>query len=234
MGANDVTDICCVGRDDIGHGEVQVTQTLFIHASPLGREARGFQVAARAIENLRDRHASLRITERALGQSGLPPISAAYADAVRRQLPASSAEFKQAEELIEEVEASDYLVLSTPIHNYAAPAALKLWIDYVLRLGRTFGVRDGRKVGLLRDRPSLCVVASGSRVMGEGALQPDYLTPYLKDVLATLGLKQLSFIHLQGLIRPDNAEEELRAGLRAIDEHPVFGRRVSAARDMQH
>jgi FMN-dependent NADH-azoreductase len=40
--------------------------------------------------------------------------------------------------LIDEIEASDIIVLGVPMYNYGMPAALKGWIDHIARIGRTF------------------------------------------------------------------------------------------------
>jgi len=53
------------------------------------------------------------------------------------------------ETLIAEVEAGDAIVISTPMHNFTLPSALKSWIDHIVRSGRTFRSSAGGKVGLL-------------------------------------------------------------------------------------
>jgi len=58
---------------------------------------------------------------------------------------------------------------------------------------RTFTIGAGGKVGLLEDRPVFVGIASGGRFSGEQARRPDFLTPYLMTILATVGLSDLSF-----------------------------------------
>ena len=41
----------------------------------------------------------------------------------------------RSEELIQELESSDFVVIATPMHNFTVPAALKMWIDHVVRSG---------------------------------------------------------------------------------------------------
>ena len=116
------------------------------------------------------------------------------------------------EALIQELERSDVLLIATPMHNFMLPAALKLWIDYVLRIHRTFSAGPQGKVGLLRDRPVYVLVGSGGIHQGEAARQPDFLTPYLRHVLNTLGLFDLHFTYLQGLV---GGEEAVRSAIDA-------------------
>ena len=98
----------------------------------------------------------------------------------------------RSEELIAELESSDFVVIGTPMHNFTVPSALKAWIDHVVRVRRTFNVTKEGKVGRLRDRPVFVAVSSGGRFSGERARQPDFLTPYLKAVLGTIGLHDLT------------------------------------------
>ena len=113
----------------------------------------------------------------------------------------------RSEGLIAELEASDIVVVSTPMHNFAAPSALKAWIDYVVRPGRTFGVTPAGKVGLLIGRPILAIVACGGRFDAGGPGQPqvDCLGPYLCYVFGIVGLANFELLRLEQLRRGSEA-----------------------------
>ena len=51
--------------------------------------------------------------------------------------------------LVEELLSADELVLVAPIYNFGVPAALKAWIDQVVRAGRTFRFTATGPVGLV-------------------------------------------------------------------------------------
>ena len=51
---------------------------------------------------------------------------------------------------------------------------------------------------MLGDRPVFIGVASGTPFKGAGATQPDFLTPYLSEVLGSIGLKSLQFLWVEG------------------------------------
>ncbi len=104
----------------------------------------------------------------------------------------------RSEELIQELESADFVVIATPMHNFTVPAALKAWIDHVVRVRRTFDVTAQGKLGALRDRPVFVAVSSGGRFSGDRAHQPDFLTPYLKAILGTIGLHDLTFFSVEG------------------------------------
>ncbi|WP_118135913.1 FMN-dependent NADH-azoreductase [Oceanicella sp. SM1341] len=196
---------------------------LLLNASPLGADARGHALALRAVDNLRAAHPGLRLLARDLSRGGFGAVDAAYAHAIIGGAGPEAPAFRRSEALIAELEQTDALVISTPMHNYTVPAALKLWIDLVLRAGRSFGFRDGRKVGLLADRPVLVVLASGG-LIGSGARQPDHLTGYLTDVLATIGIGAPQFLCLEGLARAETAQGVLAGARARLDALPVFGR----------
>jgi FMN-dependent NADH-azoreductase len=101
------------------------------------------------------------------------------------------------------------------MHNFTVPAALKLWIDYTLRIHRTFASTPEGKVGLMRDRPSMVIVGSGGVHSGERARQPDFLTPYLRYALGSIGIQSVQFLLLQGLVMGEATVAEALDAARA-------------------
>jgi len=74
----------------------------------------------------------------------------------------------------------------------------------------------------LKDRPTFVLVSSGGFHVGERARQADFLTPYLKYALASIGIEDVHFIPLQGLVFGEEAVT------RAVDEakHAFDARRA--------
>ncbi len=169
---------------------------LLLECSPYQQLAHGSQLARRLIAT---RWPDAELVERNLVGEPLPPLAADYAAALTGNAPLDDAAFACSEALIAELEASDCLIIVTPMHNFTVPAALKLWIDYVLRIHRSFAATPQGKVGLLQGRPTLVLVSAGGFYQGQRARQPDFLTAYLRHVLSTLGITEVAFVHLQGL-----------------------------------
>jgi FMN-dependent NADH-azoreductase len=108
------------------------------------------------------------------------------------------------------------LLIDTPMNNFTVPAALKTWIDLVVRPRRTFGYApDGRKQGMLADRPVFLLVACGGTFGAGPAAQTDFLTPYLRYVLGCVGLADLRPLLLERMTR--GAEEVARAEAMAAE-----------------
>jgi FMN-dependent NADH-azoreductase len=165
------------------------------------------------------------VVNRVIGGGAISHIDASYAAALgaTQQSPAEispEGSMSQSEELIQELEGSDFVVIGTPVHNFTVPSALKAWIDHIVRIRRTFNTTKNGYVGLLRDRPIFVAVSSGGRYSGERARQPDFLTPYLRTILGIIGLHDLTFFSVEGSsLGPDIVAVEGTKADRALQEH---------------
>lgn len=132
--------------------------------------------------------------------SGIPLLTEAatnqLASPVEERTPDAAPTLAMSDELIEEFEAADAVVISVPIYNFAAPAALKAWADLFARAGRTFTYTENGPVGLLADRPVYIVAGAGGVPIGSPM---DYSTPWLEQFLAFLGVTSVQAIKVEGL-----------------------------------
>lgn len=196
---------------------------LSITASPYGAASRGATLAAQAVAHLRAADPLLSHVTRDLSVFSNAEVPPSYSDALLARQPHDHPAFDLSETLIREVEDAAFITIATPIHNYTVPACLKLWIDLVLRHGRSFTSLHGEKTGVLGNRPVLVIVTAGGFVTGQRVTQPDHLTGYLTNVLSTIGITDLRFIYLEGLIDPAQAAEAMARGAQAMLQDPVFG-----------
>ncbi|BDC45206.1 FMN-dependent NADH-azoreductase [Paraburkholderia terrae] len=171
---------------------------LLLECSPHGERSLGGQVAREAIEQFRFGRPEVRLATRNVTTDGLRALSAAYAQGLFESWTHTSDAFPDSEQLIAELEQSAYVLISTPMHNFAVPSALKVWVDHVVRDGRTFKRGNGGKIGLLKDRPALVLVRSSTPCFGEKTSQPDFLTPYLRHVFSVMGIHSTEFVYLAG------------------------------------
>ena len=204
---------------------------LHLSTSPRGPTAESYRLSRRIVDLLVARQPDAVLVDRSIGEGGIAHVDGNYAtsqhDAAAE--PGQEGAVARSEALIRELEDSDVLVIGTPMHNLAVPSALKAWIDHVVRAGRTFNVTSAGKVGLLSDRPVFIAVSSGGVFSGERARQPDFLTPYLKVVLSTIGLKDLNFFSIEGTgYGPEALKEARAAAERALVDH--FSARDSGER----
>lgn len=194
-----------------------MTRILLLNCGPHSDASHGYRLATEAIAALGIDN--VQITERDLVTSPIPPIGRDYAIAVTSDMAHDAKEFDWSERLIVELEQNDMLFIVTPMHNFTVPAALKLWIDHVIRLNRSFHATSQGKVGLMKDRPTFILVSSGGFHVGERAKQTDFLTPYLRYALASIGIKNVHFSPLQGLVfGPETVAQAVQEARRQLFE----------------
>lgn len=183
---------------------------LRVICSPRGSSSESYRLSQTIINNLIISHrgSDFIIAERGVGS--LAHVDADYAAAVSKRRDPSSAvvasgALLQSERLIRELESADYVVIATPMHNMTIPSALKAWLDHVIQADRTFRITPEGKIALLRDRPVFVAVASGGTFSTDNASQPDFLRPYLKAALATIGLLNVKFFSVEGTAQKPEA-----------------------------
>jgi FMN-dependent NADH-azoreductase len=189
---------------------------LRVICSPRGTDSESYRLSQTLINHLIDSHrgTDFIITER--GVTGLAHIDADYAQAVSNprdpsHAPAAKGALLRSEQLIRELESADCVVIATPMHNLMVPSALKAWLDHVIQAERTFRITPEGYVGTLRDRPVFVAIASGSTFTGANARQPDFLRPWLKTVLANIGLRDVKFFSVEGTGQKPQALSASRA-----------------------
>jgi FMN-dependent NADH-azoreductase len=202
-------------------GSGQMMKILHVSCSPRGQASESYRLAEKIIGFLLKSEPTAIVVNRVIGGGAISHIDANYtlAQQSSADLPQEGS-ISQSEELIQELESSDFVVIGTPMHNFTVPSALKAWIDHVVRVRRTFNATREGKVALLRDRPVFVAVSSGGRYSGERARQPDFLTPYLKAILGVIGLRDLTFFSVEGTaFGPDAVAEAWGKTERTLQEH---------------
>jgi FMN-dependent NADH-azoreductase len=205
-----------------------MTNILHVSCSPRGKNSESYRLSEKILGFLLEREPAAIVIDRAIGGGSVPPVDEDYAISQQSDEDVSEAgSAALSDELIRELEISDFVVISTPVHNFTVPSTLKAWIDHIARVRRTFDVTSHGKVGKLRDRPIFIAVSSGGRYSGEHARQPDFLTPYLKAVLGMIGLRDLTFFSVQGTafgrdpVAAARNETEQALRLYFASKHPV-------------
>lgn len=179
-------------------------RVLAVEASPRA-ESVSRTAAAALLARLAERHPGAEIIRRDLARTPPPHVDAGFARGMRlrpeQRASAPVDPMALSEALIAELEACDLLVIASPMHNYTVPSTLKSWIDHVVRARRSFGFdAEGHKYGLLADRPTYLLTASGDP-RGAPGDQPDFLTPYMLAILRTIGITSVRVLSLQATAR---------------------------------
>jgi len=183
---------------------------LHITTSPRGGDSVSYRLSQRVIDHLLVRHPAALIIARDLAAEPPPHVDGQYASALGRSSGGAPqarglSSLAWSDLLIEELKQADCVVIGTPMHNFTVPSVLKAWIDHVVRIGVTFNATPEGKIGTLADRPVYIAVSSGGYRTGERARQPDFLEPYLRAILATIGLKNLNFVTAEATVAGPDA-----------------------------
>jgi len=204
---------------------------LHLTVSPRGAASLSRTISAHAVAALRACSPGRRVIVRDLAQAPVPHVDAGFAAAIaapgREGEPAHATALARSEALIGELEQAGAVVIGTPVHNYGLPSVLKAWFDHVVRIHRGFRSTPEGKIGLLADRPVLVVAGSGGWFSREPARQPDFFAPHVMALFATIGIRDVTLLRLEGLARGE-------AALAAAVAHGTAGLEAWVAAQARH
>ena len=168
-------------------------------ADAAGEQASFSRTLADAVQqSLTAHHGARVVTLRDLATDPLPAIADATikgfytpTEAMDDRLRAATA---LSDSLIAELATADILLISTPMYNFAVPAALKAWIDQIMRINRTFAYDNGAFSGLLKGKRAYVAYSYGAGGYGDGGrLQRfDFMRPYLTMILNFIGIDDVT------------------------------------------
>ena len=131
-------------------------------------------------------------------------IQSAFTSA-ENQEPWMTKVLAESDQLIDELIVADILVIGAPLYNFGMPAALKAWVDLVVRMGRTVDydptTPEAPFTPLLADRPRHAIILSSRGGAGFGPGQAlahmNHLEPGLTTVLEFIGITNVHQIAVE-------------------------------------
>ena len=148
-------------------------------------------------------HPSGKVVDRDLAANPPKPLDQAWIYAAFTPEEARQPEQKDliaySDQCISELELADEYVIGVAMHNFSIPSVLKLWIDQVVRRGRTFSYgADGPK-GLLSGKKATVLVATGGVYdAGTPYAALNFIDPYLRTILGFIGITDVKFVTAGG------------------------------------
>ena len=170
----------------------------------------------RVIERLRRDEPDLQVQVRHLAEPGLrfvdeAWINANFTDPADRDDDQKAA-LARSDALVEELRQADTIVIGAPIYNYTIPAALKAWIDMVVRARETFRYTEEGPEGFLKGKRAIIVFTSGGTDLGG---ENDFASDYLRYILGFIGITDIDFVDAGGLAF--GADERVAAASETIE-----------------
>src|SRR4030095_13686359 len=122
------------------------------------------------------------------------------------------------DELIEELRAADVIVIGDPMHHFSISTRLKALLDQVVRAGKTVLFTGSGPKGLLSGKKTYVVTSrGGAYAPGTPDAAFDFQEPYLRHILAFIGLTDVTFIRAENQSRPDLAAPAKAAAVQKIE-----------------
>jgi len=192
---------------------------LHLDASPRGARSHSRQLGEEFLATYRAAHPGARVIVRDIGRAPPPFVTEAWVEGAfspaAQHSPAAREAVAVSNAYVDELLTADQLVITTPVYNLSLPAALKAWIDQVVRFGRTFTKNATGFAGLATGKRALVIVASGGDFRpGTPGGAYNFLEPYLRAVLGFIGLTEVSFLYAHSLGGEDTAREQVLAETR--------------------
>lgn len=178
---------------------------LHINVSPRGSYSISRQLGQAAVQAWKERNPGGRVIGRDLAKTSLTFVNLDWIAGAYSPPEHHNENHKKAlalsDELISELIEADEIILATPMYNFSVPAALKAWVDHVVRAGKTFRyTAAGRPEGLLagKNKKLLAIVASGGSYVQGPAAALDYQVPYLRFIFDFMGITDVEFVRAGG------------------------------------
>jgi FMN-dependent NADH-azoreductase len=178
--------------------------TLFhIDSSPLYGRSVSRQLSGAFVDRWKSLHPGATVIARDLNATSISPVSGEWVGAVYTSEEARTPQQKQlltlSDTLLAELERADEYVVGVPMHNFGVPSVLKLWIDQISRVGKTFSYDNGTPKGLLIGKKATFIIATGGIYDPQTQMASfNFVEPYLRSVFGFLGVTDATFLTAGG------------------------------------
>jgi len=169
---------------------------LAINVSPRGVGSTSRKLTDLFVDAWRTAHRDGRVIDRDLTATPLPFVDLAWIMGAytpsEQHSPETAAAIKVSDDLVAELKSADHIVIGTPMYNFSIPAALKAYIDQVVRVGVTVSADNG---GLLTGKKATIILATGGDFSPGSPVEGyNQASGYLRQVLAWMGITDVEII----------------------------------------
>jgi FMN-dependent NADH-azoreductase len=200
---------------------------LHIDSSPLYGRSVSRRLTGAFVTEWKSSHRGGTVVYRDLNATQIPPVTAEWVGAAytpeATRTPQQKALLSLSDSLLAELEQADEYVFGVPMHNFGVPSVLKLWIDQVARVGRTFSYADGTPKGLIIGKKATFIIATGGIYDAQTKMASfNFVEPYLRSVFGFLGVTDAAFLTAGGtgvLNQGHDRDAFLEPHLQAVQTH---------------
>jgi FMN-dependent NADH-azoreductase len=200
---------------------------LHIDSSPLYGRSVSRQLTGAFVTQWQSSNPEGTVVYRDLSATQIPPVDAEWVGAVYTPEGARTPQQKElltlSDSLLAELEQADEYVFGVPMHNFGIPSVLKLWIDQIARVGKTFSYADGAPKGLIIGKKATFIIATGGIYDAQTKMASfNFVEPYLRSVFGFLGVTDITFLTAGGtsvLNQGNDRDAFLAPHLQAVQMH---------------
>src|SRR5579863_2750318 len=194
-------------------------QLLHIDSSVLGPNSASRALSADIVAKQVALHPGLKVVYRDLAADAALHLSSAHLAAWQGGAIEDAllgADLAKGGGYLDELFASDIVVIGAPMYNFSIPSRLKAWIDRVVVAGKTFRYGANGADGLLKNKKVFIASSRGNvYAAGSPAAALEHHEGYLTGVLSFIGLTDVTIIRAEGLAFGPEAKEAAMSKARA-------------------
>ncbi|AOS97922.1 FMN-dependent NADH-azoreductase [Microbulbifer aggregans] len=184
-----------------------MAQLLKIQTSLFQNSGQSSQLADAFAATWLEKNPGARVITRDLAAEPIPHLDQDRFQAFTTPAEERTAEQKAvadfSQELIDEIKASDVLVLGIPMYNFSVPSTLSTYFDHIARAGISFRYTAEGPEGLLKGKKAVVFITRGG-VYGEEHAQ----SAYVRQFLGFIGIHDVEIIHAEGLALNDESKQQ--------------------------
>lgn len=177
-----------------------MSNVLVLKSSILANYSQSNVLADYFVDQWRQQHSDDKIQVRDLAADPIPVLDGELVGALRPSdaplTPRQQDALELSNTLVEELQASDVIVITAPMYNFNISTQLKNYFDLVARAGVTFRYTEAGPEGLLKGKKVYVLTSRGGIHKDTNT---DLVTPYLRVFLGFIGLTDVEFVFEEGI-----------------------------------
>ncbi|UII29029.1 NAD(P)H-dependent oxidoreductase [Fulvivirga maritima] len=197
-----------------------MSKVLRIKSSFRGDEAFSTKLGDTIVAKLKEQDPEISVVERDIAKKDFPHIDGEIVGAIFTPAEDRTEEQQEhaqiSDEAIAEVMDADIIVIDAPLYNFGVPSTLKAWIDHITKAGVTFRYTDAGPEGLVKGKKVYIAMASGGVYSQGDMVAFDFVAPYLKTILAFMGMDDVTIFRVEGTAVPELKESALENGINSV------------------
>lgn len=123
---------------------------------------------------------------------------------------------------VDQLRSADVLVISSPMWNFGVPAALKSWIDLVIKANDTFSMDAAGYHGHVHNiKKAVIVTTAGGGSYATGPMEAyDFFNGHIQLALGFIGITESKLFRVENVnSNPDGLADQVIATEKAISEY---------------